>query len=86
MSDWKPINAPETKWSTIDAGPSDAWSAINNDGDCGDWAGVDADGDCLDWDAHLCWILQSGYWADSCFWKDLALWNDGQPIWGEVAA
>lgn len=85
MSDWKPIEPSAGTWSRVESAPSE-WSPVSDGDSCGDWAGVDADGDCLDWDAHLCWILQSGYWADSCFWKDLALWNDGQPIWGEVAA
>lgn len=86
MSDWKPINAPETKWSTIDAGSADAWTPVGDNANCGEWDGVAGGGDCLDWDAHLCWILDTGSWADTCYWVDLKLWNDGVPFWGEVAA
>jgi len=85
VSDWEPIEAPVGTWSRVGSAASE-WNPVSDGGSCGDWADVNADGDCLDWDAHLCWILQSGYWADSCFWKDLALWNDGSPFWGEVAA
>ena len=84
MSDWKPIEAPAGTWSRVESAPS-GWSPISDGGLCGDWVGVGADGDCLDWDAHLCWILQSGSWSDSCFWKDLALWNDGVPFWSQAA-
>ena len=84
MSDWKPIEAPAGTWSRVEPASAE-WSPVSDGGACGDWAGVDADGDCLDWDAHLCWILQSGSWSDSCFWKDLALWNDGVPFWSQAA-
>lgn len=85
MSEWKPITAPEGQWTTVASGDSSTWSKVEG-GDCSGWDGVDGEGDCLDWGAHLCWILETGKWADACFWGDLKLWNDGTDWWGEVAA
>jgi hypothetical protein len=57
--------------------------------DCDAWTKVD-DGDtgnCMDWDSlsHVCWILDTGNWRDTCFWRDLSLWNDGAEPWSQVA-
>lgn len=64
----------------------DGWNKIDDSDNCGEWTQVDDGGDCLSWDNHLCWILDTGSWSDSCFWRDLSLWNDGVPDFIEVAA
>ena len=86
MSDWNPIDAPEGQWQAVKPDVGSTWSAVGDNGDCGEWDGIAGGGDCADWGAHLCWILDTGRWADACFWGDLKLWDDGTPFWGEVAA
>ena len=68
------------------SGCGDEWTKIDDSSNCGEWSEVIDGGDCLSWDNHLCWILQHGYWSDSCYWRDLSLWNDGRPDFIEVAA
>ena len=65
----------------------DGWTKI--EGVSANWAELNdgSTGDCLDWDSlsHVCWILGAGSWSDTCFWRDLSLWNDGQESWGAAA-
>lgn len=85
MSEWSPIDAPESQWSTIDTGSGAGWGAVGDGGNCGDWEGISNDTGCDDFDNLLCWILGSGRWADACFWRDLSLWNDGVADYQAVA-
>ena len=57
--------------------------------ECDPWVKIDVAGnDCKEWDSlsHVCWILDTGAWTDTCFWRDLSLWRDGPEPWVGVAA
>lgn len=72
--EWTRVTADDTQWTSVSTG-----------GDCADWDQINAGGDGLDFDGLLCWILDTGRWSDSCYWRDLSLWNDGVEPWAEVA-
>ena len=63
----------------------DEWVRIDNAGNCGEWSEIGDDTDCKDFDNWRCWILDTGFWADACYWRDLSLWNDGVPDYQAVA-
>ena len=63
----------------------DGWKKIDDSSGCGEWTKIDAGGDCVGFDGLLCWILDTGRWSDSCYWRDLSLWNDGVNPWSEAA-
>ena len=63
----------------------DDWTRLDGSTDCGEWTQVGDDTNCRDFDSWRCWILDTGKWSDSCFWRDLSLWNDGVPDYQAVA-
>lgn len=85
---WEPVNDAGSGWSKVGADTGEGWTVIS-EGSCDSWNVITDDGssDCLDWDSpnRVCWILDTGSWSDSCFWRDLSLWNDGQEPWSQAA-